>query len=86
MFTTNDMLTLSSFMKRVREKGQFIFFDYSEVFEKHRLIVEFDIDSYEMMSKLVEDWIVFHSKMIDSYYLETNNDCVQYKIYLKEQK
>ena len=84
MFTTNDILAFSSFMKRIKEKDQFVFFEYHKVFARHRLIVEFNVDEYDMMSKFVKDWILFHSSLVDSYYIETNNDLVDFIINLKE--
>lgn len=62
MFTVTDVMMISNFMNSIRKKGILVVLEVeNDVF---KLKVEFKKDEKEMIKKLCDDWVLFHSNLV----------------------
>lgn len=74
MFTVTDVMMISNFMESIRKKGVLVVLEIEN--DVPRLRIEYKKDEIEMMNKLVEDWVLFHSQLVRDFEFYESLDCL----------
>ena len=87
MFTVTDVMMISNFMESIRKKGVLVVLEIEN--DVPKLKIEYKKDEIEMMKKLVEDWVLFHSQLVRDFEFLESLDCLdcafEFPKYLKFQ-
>lgn len=85
MLTCTDIKNIYSFFNMMKDKGYSCYFDYSDLMS-YFIYFDFEYDAYEMIEKLVKDWIIFHSEIVESYNFEICEDGIncRFNLYVRE--
>lgn len=85
MLTTKEINKIVSFSDFFKEKGYYSILEYDKNFG-FVLYFDFEFDAFEMIEKLVKDWMIFHSEIVNSYTFEICEDGVncRFNLYVRE--
>lgn len=79
MLNLAQLENIITFLRLLRDKNYFSFYEVKD----GKIFIEFTVDEYKELDKLIKDWLLFHSEIISFYDVEWTDDNVcRYNLYL----